>query len=62
LSGQQIIGQAIGGYTEKLKFGHHGINQPVKIYAPGALNNFTKSRIVVVPASVKALPLTLILI
>jgi carbamoyl-phosphate synthase small subunit len=28
--GHQIIGQAIGGYTEKLKFGHHGINQPVK--------------------------------
>lgn len=28
--GHQIIGQAIGGYTKKLKFGHHGINQPVK--------------------------------
>jgi len=28
--GHQMIGQAIGGYTEKLKFGHHGINQPVK--------------------------------
>jgi len=28
--GHQIIGQAIGGCTEKLKFGHHGINQPVK--------------------------------
>ena len=28
--GHQIIGQAIGGKTSKLKFGHHGINQPVK--------------------------------
>ncbi len=28
--GHQIIGQAVGGYTTKLKFGHHGINQPVK--------------------------------
>lgn len=28
--GHQILGQALGGRTEKLKFGHHGINQPVK--------------------------------
>jgi carbamoyl-phosphate synthase small subunit len=28
--GHQIIGQTIGGYTEKLKFIHHDINQPVK--------------------------------
>ncbi len=28
--GHQILGQALGGKTEKLKFGHHGINQPVK--------------------------------
>jgi carbamoyl-phosphate synthase small subunit len=27
--GHQILGQAAGGRTEKLKFGHHGINQPV---------------------------------
>ena len=27
--GHQILGQAVGGKTEKLKFGHHGINQPV---------------------------------
>ncbi|MDD4355869.1 MAG: glutamine-hydrolyzing carbamoyl-phosphate synthase small subunit [Smithellaceae bacterium] len=33
--GHQIIGQAIGGKTEKLKFGHHGINQPVKNMATG---------------------------
>jgi carbamoyl-phosphate synthase small subunit len=28
--GHQILGQAAGGRTEKLKFGHHGINQPIK--------------------------------
>jgi carbamoyl-phosphate synthase small subunit len=28
--GHQIMGQAVGGRTEKLKFGHHGINQPVR--------------------------------
>ncbi len=27
--GHQILGQAIGGSTRKLKFGHHGGNQPV---------------------------------
>jgi len=28
--GNQIIGLALGGKTYKLKFGHHGINHPVK--------------------------------
>lgn len=28
--GHQILGQAFGGRTFKLKFGHHGANQPVK--------------------------------
>jgi len=28
--GHQILGQALGGVTAKLKFGHHGINQPAK--------------------------------
>lgn len=27
--GHQILGQALGGKTYKLKFGHHGANQPV---------------------------------
>jgi carbamoyl-phosphate synthase small subunit len=27
--GHQILGQALGATTGKLKFGHHGINQPV---------------------------------
>jgi carbamoyl-phosphate synthase small subunit len=28
--GHQILGFAFGGSTFKLKFGHHGVNQPVK--------------------------------
>jgi carbamoyl-phosphate synthase small subunit len=28
--GHQLLGLALGGSTEKLKFGHHGGNQPVK--------------------------------
>lgn len=28
--GHQIIGQALGGTTWKMKFGHHGCNQPVR--------------------------------
>jgi len=28
--GHQILGQALGGRTYKLKFGHHGSNHPVK--------------------------------
>lgn len=33
--GQQILGQALGGKTFKLKFGHRGGNQPVKDLASG---------------------------
>ena len=33
--GQQILGLALGGKTYKLKFGHHGANQPVKDLATG---------------------------
>jgi len=51
--GHQIIGQAIGGYTEKLKFGHHGINQPVKNVATGRVEITSQNHgFVVVPASV----------
>ncbi|OPZ92621.1 MAG: Carbamoyl-phosphate synthase small chain [candidate division TA06 bacterium ADurb.Bin417] len=28
--GHQILGQAVGGRTYKLKFGHHGGNHPVR--------------------------------
>jgi carbamoyl-phosphate synthase small subunit len=33
--GHQIIGLALGGRTYKLKFGHHGGNQPVKDLTTG---------------------------
>jgi carbamoyl-phosphate synthase small subunit len=33
--GHQILGQAFGGKTFKLKFGHRGANQPVKDYETG---------------------------
>jgi carbamoyl-phosphate synthase small subunit len=33
--GHQIIGLALGARTEKLKFGHHGGNQPVKDFVTG---------------------------
>lgn len=33
--GHQLLGLAVGGRTSKLKFGHHGVNQPVKNLATG---------------------------
>ena len=33
--GHQLMGLAVGGTTYKLKFGHHGVNQPVKHLATG---------------------------
>ncbi len=33
--GNQILGLALGGTTVKLKFGHHGANQPVKDLSTG---------------------------
>ncbi len=36
--GHQILGQAFGGKTFKLKFGHHGGNQPVKDLHSGAVH------------------------
>ena len=52
--GHQIIGQAIGGYTEKLKFGHHGINQPVKNTNTGRIEITSQNHgFVVVPESIE---------
>jgi len=52
--GHQIIGQAIGGYTEKLKFGHHGINQPVKNVETGRIEITSQNHgFIVVPESVE---------
>ena len=33
--GHQLLGQAFGGETFKLKFGHHGGNHPIR-YAPNS--------------------------
>jgi carbamoyl-phosphate synthase small subunit len=53
--GHQIIGQAIGGCTEKLKFGHHGINQPVKNLETGRVEITSQNHgFVVVPESVES--------
>jgi len=35
--GHQILGQAVGGSTFKLKFGHHGGNHPIRFNTTGAL-------------------------
>ena len=35
--GHQLLGLAVGGRTFKLKFGHHGGNQPVKDLASGRI-------------------------
>lgn len=35
--GHQILGLALGGRTYRLKFGHHGCNQPVKNLGTGAV-------------------------
>ncbi len=34
--GHQILGQAVGGATFKLKFGHHGGNHPIRFNDTGA--------------------------
>jgi carbamoyl-phosphate synthase small subunit len=51
--GHQILGQAVGGKTEKLKFGHHGINQPVISLRTGKVEITSQNHgFVVDPASV----------
>jgi carbamoyl-phosphate synthase small subunit len=50
--GHQILGQAVGGITTKLKFGHHGINQPVKNYSTARVEITSQNHgFVVVPES-----------
>jgi carbamoyl-phosphate synthase small subunit len=50
--GHQILGQAMGGKTEKLKFGHHGINQPVKNIISGRIEITSQNHgFIVVPES-----------
>jgi carbamoyl-phosphate synthase small subunit len=41
--GHQILGLAFGGRTYKLKFGHHGGNQPVKDLTTGKVEITTQN-------------------
>lgn len=53
--GHQILGQALGGRTAKLKFGHHGVNQPVKNIQTGRIEITSQNHgFVVVPESLPA--------
>ena len=53
--GHQILGQALGGRTDKLKFGHHGVNQPVKNRQTGRIEITSQNHgFVVVPESLPA--------
>lgn len=50
--GHQILGQAAGGRTAKLKFGHHGINQPVRNMKTGKVEITSQNHgFVVLPES-----------
>ncbi|MBW6486181.1 MAG: glutamine-hydrolyzing carbamoyl-phosphate synthase small subunit [Syntrophobacterales bacterium] len=50
--GHQILGQAVGGRTAKLKFGHHGINQPVRNIQSGKVEITSQNHgFVVLPES-----------
>ncbi|MCR5221136.1 MAG: glutamine-hydrolyzing carbamoyl-phosphate synthase small subunit [bacterium] len=54
--GHQLLGLALGGATVKLKFGHHGINQPVKDLRTGHIEVTSQNHgfCVVPPAGVEA--------
>ncbi len=53
--GHQILGQAVGGRTAKLKFGHHGINQPVRNLQSGRVEITSQNHgFVVLPESLPA--------
>ncbi|MBP8933542.1 MAG: glutamine-hydrolyzing carbamoyl-phosphate synthase small subunit [Candidatus Atribacteria bacterium] len=54
--GHQIIGQALGGKTYKLKFGHHGGNHPVKDLSNGKVYITTQNHSFVV--DVNTLPMS----
>ncbi|HOD28804.1 MAG TPA: glutamine-hydrolyzing carbamoyl-phosphate synthase small subunit [Syntrophales bacterium] len=53
--GHQILGQALGGRTGKLKFGHHGINQPVLNRRTGRIEITSQNHgFMVIPESLPA--------
>jgi len=53
--GHQILGQALGGKTGKLKFGHHGLNQPVRNRSNGRVEITSQNHgFVVLPETLSA--------
>ena len=53
--GHQLLGIACGGKTYRLKFGHHGINHPVKNLATGAVEITSQNHnFAIAPDSVNA--------
>jgi len=49
--GHQLLGMAVGGRTAKLKFGHHGVNQPVKNLLSGRVEISSQNHGFVVEAA-----------
>jgi len=47
--GHQILGLALGGKAEKLKFGHHGGNHPVKDLATGKIDITAQNHNFIIP-------------
>jgi len=47
--GHQILGQAMGGRTSKLKFGHHGANHPVMRLGEGEASQHGHASVVMPP-------------
>jgi carbamoyl-phosphate synthase small subunit len=57
--GHQLLGLALGGRTEKLKFGHHGGNHPVRRLATGTVEITSQNHnYAVVPGSVPGAAVT----
>ena len=54
--GHQLLGHALGGTTMKLKFGHHGVNHPVKDLRTGRIYITSQNHgfCVVPPAGIEA--------
>ena len=58
--GHQIIGQALGAETFKLRFGHHGVNHPVrdesmrKVYITSQNHNYAVNTALLPSKQVKA--------
>lgn len=48
--GHQILGLALGGKAEKLKFGHHGGNHPVKDLETGKIDITAQNHNFIIPA------------